>query len=176
MHARRPACRALHTYIHIYIPTYLPTCVCTYIHTYSTYIHACMHTYIHTHRGVYMDALYISIYIYAHAPTPVSEAVFCAYVYTTMAFRYLALGHICRPFWSQRCGAHSNFSTKGHDCLRHDCCISVLLELRCGFELLHGFTGVTMYLLTYQDLLFCRVPIHSILGFMIRTYKNSRVC
>ena len=26
--------------------------------------------------------------------------------------------------------------------------------------------------LTYQNLLFCRVPIKSILGFIIRTYKN----
>ena len=29
-----------------------------------------------------------------------------------------------------------------------------------------------MYTLTYQNLLFCRVPINSILGFIIRTYKK----
>ena len=29
-----------------------------------------------------------------------------------------------------------------------------------------GFT------LTYQNLLFCRVPINSILGFVVRTYKK----
>ena len=28
------------------------------------------------------------------------------------------------------------------------------------------------YTLTYQNLLFCRVPINSILGFIIRTYKK----
>ena len=28
--------------------------------------------------------------------------------------------------------------------------------------------------LTYQNLLFCRVPINSILGFIIRTYKKVR--
>ena len=28
------------------------------------------------------------------------------------------------------------------------------------------------YTLTYQNLLFCRVPINSILGFTIRTYKK----
>ena len=28
------------------------------------------------------------------------------------------------------------------------------------------------FTLTYQDLLFCRVPINSILGFIIRTYEK----
>ena len=32
-----------------------------------------------------------------------------------------------------------------------------------------GYLGST---LTYQNLLFCRVPIKSILGFIIRTYKK----
>ena len=30
--------------------------------------------------------------------------------------------------------------------------------------------------LAYQNLLFCRVPINSILGFIIRTYKNVGFC
>ena len=86
MHARRPACRALHTYIHIYIPAYLPTYlhayvhtyIHTYIHTYSTYIHtymrACMHACIHTYKHTYTQRcihecivhLYIYIYVYMH--------------------------------------------------------------------------------------------------------------
>ena len=31
---------------------------------------------------------------------------------------------------------------------------------------------VSGFTLNYQNLLFCRVPINSILGFMIRTYKK----
>ena len=39
-------------------------------------------------------------------------------------------------------------------------------------EALHGEFGQKLPL-TYQNLLFCRVPINSILGFIIRTYKNA---
>ena len=35
-----------------------------------------------------------------------------------------------------------------------------------------GFPGFIAYTLTYQNLLFCRVPINSILGFIIGTYKK----
>ena len=40
------------------------------------------------------------------------------------------------------------------------------------FQLSGFYCKVLNPTLTYQNLLFCRVPINSILGFIIRTYKK----
>ena len=47
-------------------------------------------------------------------------------------------------------------------------------QSRCGDRVLVFGSGVSViaYTLTYQNLLFCRVPINSILGCIIRTYKK----
>ena len=45
------------------------------------------------------------------------------------------------------------------------------LPATVGVELPGGPTDFG-FALTYQNLLFCRVPINSILGFIIRTYKK----
>ena len=40
------------------------------------------------------------------------------------------------------------------------------------YNIINEPSGIVLYTLTYQNLLFCRVPIKSILGFTIRTYKK----